>query len=379
VNVKLKITGIEPTPSPNSMKINLDETLPGTERYNYTKDNVENAPKFIREILKVEGVKSIYHVSNFLALDRNPRAKWEDILAGVRKVFGQEEEQTLTEQKGEKEDEITEITVLIQMFRGLPMQIKLKTEKEEKRVGLPERFAKSALKAQDASDNLVMERKWEEQGVRYGTFEQVGNEVAEELSAVYPQERLDHLVEQAYKSNGEHTEKKEDVSTSEVAEKLRDNDWQTRYAALERMNPTLDDVLVLKQALKDEKPSIRRLAVVYLGMIEDEAVLPLLYLALQDKNVSVRRTAGDALSDLGNPKAIPVMCDALSDKNKLVRWRAARFLFEVGDETAIPALKAAQDDPEFEVALQVKIALERIQSGEEAAGTVWQQMTKSRE
>jgi Virulence factor/Scaffold protein Nfu/NifU N terminal/HEAT repeats len=374
----LKITGIEPTPSPNSMKINLDETLPGTERHNYTKDNAENAPQFIQDILQVEGVKSIYHVADFMALDRNPRAKWEDILAGVRKVFGQEEEQTLTEVNKEKEEEITEITVLIQMFRGLPMQIKLKTEKEERRVGLPERFAKAALKAQDASDNLVMERQWEEQGVRYGTFEQVGTEVAEELSAVYPQERLDQLVENAYKTNGEKIEKKEDVSKSEVAEKLRDSDWQTRYAALERMNPTLDDVMVLKQALKDEKPSIRRLAVVYLGMIEDVAVLPLLYLALQDKNVSVRRTAGDALSDLGNPNAIPVMCDALSDKNKLVRWRAARFLFEVGDESAIPALKAAQDDPEFEVSLQVKIALERIQSGEEAAGTVWQQMTKSR-
>lgn len=361
------------------MKINLTETLPGTERYNYTKDQADKAPEFISEILKVEGVKSIYHVADFIALERNPRAKWEDVLAGVRKVFGQDEEFGTQEQKAQKEDEITEITVLVQMFRGLPMQIKLKTEHEERRVGLPERFAKAALEAQDSSENLVMERQWEEQGIRYGTFEQVGNEVADELSAVYPQERLDLLVQQAYSSNGEQELKKEAVSTSEVAEKLRDTDWQTRYAALEKMNPTIDDVMVLKQALKDDKPSIRRLAVVYLGMIEDEAVLPLLYLALQDKNVSVRRTAGDALSDLGNPMAVPVMCDALSDKNKLVRWRAARFLFEVGDETALPALKAAQDDPEFEVALQVKIAIERIQSGEEAAGTVWQQMTKSRE
>lgn len=375
----MKITGIEPTPSPNSMKINLTETLPGTERYNYTKDQADKAPEFISEILKVEGVKSIYHVADFIALERNPRAKWEDVLAGVRKVFGQDEEFGTQEQEAQKEDEITEITVLVQMFRGLPMQIKLKTEHEERRVGLPERFAKAALEAQDSSENLVMERQWEEQGIRYGTFEQVGNEVADELSAVYPQERLDLLVQQAYSSNGEQELKKEAVSTSEVAEKLRDTDWQTRYAALEKMNPTIDDVMVLKQALKDDKPSIRRLAVVYLGMIEDEAVLPLLYLALQDKNVSVRRTAGDALSDLGNPMAVPVMCDALSDKNKLVRWRAARFLFEVGDETALPALKAAQDDPEFEVALQVKIAIERIQSGEEAAGTVWQQMTKSRE
>ncbi|MBH0159608.1 MULTISPECIES: conserved virulence factor C family protein [Fictibacillus] len=375
----MKITGIEPTPSPNSMKINLTETLPGSERYNYKKDEAENAPEFIQEILKVDGVKSIYHVADFIALERNPRAKWEDVLAGVRSVFGQEEELDTSDQQAQQEDEIKEITVLVQMFRGLPMQIKLKTEQEERRVGLAERFGKAALEAQDSSDNLVMERQWEDQGVRYGTFEQVGSEVAEELSAVYPQERLDQLVKQAYSTNTEQEVEVETLSTSEVAKQLRDSDWQTRYAALERINPSIDDVMVLKQALKDEKPSIRRLAVVYLGMIEDEAVLPLLYLALEDKNVSVRRTAGDALSDLGNAKAIPVMCDALSDKNKLVRWRAARFLFEVGDETALPALKAAQDDPEFEVSLQVKIAIERIQSGEEAAGTVWQQMTKSRE
>jgi Virulence factor/Scaffold protein Nfu/NifU N terminal/HEAT repeats len=375
----MKITGIEPTPSPNSMKINLTETLPGSERYNYKKDEAENAPEFIQKILKVDGVKSIYHVSDFIALERNPRAKWEDVLAGVRSVFGQEEELDTSDQQAQQEDEIKEITVLVQMFRGLPMQIKLKTEQEERRVGLAERFGKAALEAQDSSDNLVMERQWEDQGVRYGTFEQVGSEVAEELSAVYPQERLDQLVKQAYSTNTEQEVEVETLSTSEVAKQLRDSDWQTRYAALERINPSIDDVMVLKQALKDEKPSIRRLAVVYLGMIEDEAVLPLLYLALEDKNVSVRRTAGDALSDLGNAKAIPVMCDALSDKNKLVRWRAARFLFEVGDETALPALKAAQDDPEFEVSLQVKIAIERIQSGEEAAGTVWQQMTKSRE
>ncbi len=375
----MKITGIEPTPSPNSMKINLTETLPGSERYNYKKDEAENAPEFIQEILKVDGVKSIYHVADFIALERNPRAKWEDVLTGVRSVFGQEEELDTSDQQAQQEDEIKEITVLVQMFRGLPMQIKLKTEQEERRVGLAERFGKAALEAQDSSDNLVMERQWEDQGVRYGTFEQVGSEVAEELSAVYPQERLDQLVKQAYSTNTEQEVEVETLSTSEVAKQLRDSDWQTRYAALERINPSIDDVMVLKQALKDEKPSIRRLAVVYLGMIEDEAVLPLLYLALEDKNVSVRRTAGDALSDLGNAKAIPVMCDALSDKNKLVRWRAARFLFEVGDETALPALKAAQDDPEFEVSLQVKIAIERIQSGEEAAGTVWQQMTKSRE
>ncbi len=71
------------------------------------------------------------------------------------------------------------------------------------------------------------------------------------------------------------------------------------------------------------------------------------------------------------------MAEALKDSNKLVRWRAARFLYEVGDERALPALREAQDDPEFEVDMQIKMAITRIESGEEASGTVWQQMTRS--
>src|SRR5690606_24022989 len=106
-----------------------------------------------------------------------------------------------------------------------------------------------------------------------------------------------------------------------------------------------------------------RLAVVYLGMIEDKRVLPLLYKGLKDKTVTVRRTAGDCLSDLGFPEAMGEMCDALKDKSRIVRWRAAMFLYEVGNETALPALKEAENDPEFEVQLQIKMAIERIEGG----------------
>lgn len=106
--------------------------------------------------------------------------------------------------------------------------------------------------------------------------------------------------------------------------------------------------------------------------------MPLLYKALLDRSVSVRRTAGDCLSDVGDPAAMFVMIKSLKDSSKLVRWRAAMFLFELGDESAIPALKAAEDDPEFEVAMQARLALERIEGGEEAKGSVWKQMTESR-
>ena len=95
-------------------------------------------------------------------------------------------------------------------------------------------------------------------------------------------------------------------------------------------------------------------------MVKGDEVLPLLYKALLDRSVSVRRTAGDCLSDVGDPAAMFVMIKSLKDSSKLVRWRAAMFLFELGDESAIPALKVAQDDPEFEVAMQARLALERI-------------------
>ena len=99
----------------------------------------------------------------------------------------------------------------------------------------------------------------------------------------------------------------------------------------------------------DEKMSIRRLATVYLGMIEDTAVIPYVEKALKDKSWAVRRTAGDCLSDLGFEGFEDAAIELLGDRNKLVRWRAAMFLYETGTEKALPALKEAEDDPEFEV------------------------------
>ena len=108
--------------------------------------------------------------------------------------------------------------------------------------------------------------------------------------------------------------------------------------------------------------------------------IELLFKALKDVAVVVRRTAGDALSDIGDPAAIGPMVESLGDSSKIVRWRAARFLYEVGDETALDALRrVAADEPEFEVRLQAEMAVARIERGEEAAGSVWQQMTRMRE
>jgi hypothetical protein len=372
----MRIKSIEPTPSPNTMKIILDEEMAGGKSNNYKKEDAATAPQRIRDILEIEGIKGVYHVADFLAVERNAKFDWQELLPRVRKAFGED-----AEVKGEAaqvDEHYGEVAVSVQEFKGIPMQVKLATDTEEKRFSMPDPYVKAVGEAQLEGDNVVLLRKWKDQGVRYGELDEIGQSVVEELIAAYPQERIDSLVKKA--KNPESNEEKTAKGGKKVTlEEFDAPDWQTRYQLLESMrDPEIDDLTLLEKALDDEKASIRRLAVVYIGMIEDKEVLPLLYKGLKDKTVTVRRTAGDCLSDLGFKEAMDQMADALQDKSKLVRWRAAMFLYEEGDESVLPALKQAEDDPEFEVKLQVKMAIERIEGGEEAKGSVWKQMTEAR-
>ncbi|AIE60452.1 conserved virulence factor C family protein [Bacillus methanolicus] len=374
----MKIIAIEPTPSPNTMKIILDEELPMGKRNNYKKETSEGAPEVIRNILEIEGVKGVYHVADFLAVERNAKYDWKTILPKVREAFG-EDQVDETARESAVNDHFGEIKVQVQMYKGIPMQVKLTDGTEERRYGLPEIFINAIKRAQDPNDNIVIERKWKDFGVRYGDFDQIGHDVKEELMAAYPDKRLEELVKVANDPDRYHKANQIRERKKVTLDDFNDPDWRKRYQLLEQMDdPTIEDLPILEKALEDEKASIRRLAVVYLGMIEDKRVLPLLYKGLKDKAVTVRRTAGDCLSDLGFEEAMEEMMEALKDESKLVRWRAAMFLYEVGDERAIPALKAAEDDPEFEVSMQVKLAIARIEGGEEAKGSVWKQMTEAR-
>lgn len=371
------IKSIEPTPSPNTMKINLDEELPMGKSHNYKKETSAGAPPVIQAILNIDGIKGVYHVADFLAIERNAKYDWQELLREVRLAFGEDEKDTKSAQVSAT-DHYGEIKVQVQMFKEIPLQVKLTDGTEERRFGMPEEFTRSIDEIQDPHENYIYLRKWKDMGVRYGDFAQIGSELVEELIAAYPPERLQQLIEQAKQSkDGIPKQMRQKIKVTPTD--FNEPDWQTRYRLLEQMDdPTIEDLPLLNIALHDEKASIRRLATVYLGMIEDKRVLPYLYVALKDKSVTVRRTAGDCLSDLGFKEAAAHMIEALTDKNKLVRWRAAMFLYEVGDETALSALKAAENDPEFEVSMQIKLAIERIEQGEEAKGSVWKQMTEVR-
>jgi cvfA/B/C family virulence factor/scaffold Nfu/NifU family protein/HEAT repeat protein len=379
----VKLLSIETTPNPNSMKLNLDERLAKGIAITYTHENEGDCPAYVEKILAIPGVSSVFRVEDFMAIQRKPTAGWEDILSRVRVIL---EYASLNNTKPEPvettDKEWREVRVSVQYFRDLPMLVKVSSGKETTRLPLPERFGQAIERAMGASENMLMERKWKDEGLRYGDLRDVGEAVVYEISAVYDEKKLKELVERAY-----HPALNEGVEASreelgELARAFESPRWEERFGALKELgrNATArigsQALSLIIRATKDPKMSIRRLAVVFLGLIKTPEVLAPLCEALKDEAVGVRRSAGDALTDLGDRRAIGPMVETLKDPNKLVRWRASRFLYELGDESVLPALREAQDDGEFEVALQIRQAIERIESGKAGQGSVWRQMTQ---
>ncbi len=371
----MNIVTIEPTPSPNSMKIVLDTELPKGTGLNYKKEDAATAPHPVAALLGITGVKGIYHVMNFMAIERVGNVAWESILADVQAVFN-DEKGAETEAEVKMDDSYGEVYVHVQTYKDVPLQVKVFDSASEERFGLSERFVKAMEIVHSTEvENYILLRKWSDYGIRYGEKTEIGETVIQEIEAAYPEERLQAIIRQANEGQAETAQRGRKISLEEFSV----DEWETRFQLLDQMpDPDMSDVPLLGKALEDDKMSIRRLATVYLGMIEDVAVIPYVEKALRDKSWAVRRTAGDCMSDLGFEGFENAAIKALNDKNKLVRWRAAMFLYETGTNRALPALKEAENDVEFEVKLQIRMAIARIAEGEDAKGSVWKQMTEAR-
>jgi len=374
----MKITSIEPTPNPNNMKLNLDESLGVGEKFSYGPEANDAYPEYANALLKISGLIEIFHTGNFMSVKRHPSADWEKVLEEVRKILGEEVPAEESRGKNDREGKENwgEVKVFVQYFRGLPMLVKVQGENEESRAALPTRFADAVEKASAYTKNMLIERKWVIKGSRYGDLGPVAENVAEEIDAAYDQERLERLVSQAFSANPNAKEELKKTPKLVLQTQLRSSDWKKRFSAVDQIGANPLAIPQLTEALKDPAMSIRRLATVFLGLIEKPEVIAPLCSALKDDAAAVRRTAGDALNDIGNPDAQGAMAEALKDSNKIVRWRAARFLYELGDETSLPMLKSVKEDSAFEVKLQIAQAIERIEGGGKAQVPAWRQLIK---
>ncbi len=368
----MKLVSIEPTPNPNSMKLNLDESLPKGVTVTYRPEGKANYAEGIQRLLEIPGVQSVYHAGDFMAIQRAPSAAWEGILSQARTLLGGEGAPLADLGAKPEGEHWGEVRIALQQFRRIPMLVKVSDNREEVRVALPERFGVAVQRASPASPNMLLERQWLPQGPRYGNLKEVGETVVMELEAAYNQARLDALVQQAFEIGQDGAE----LRRRPKPEDFESPDWKGRYAALEAIGDDPEYLPQLVRAMQDSQIPVRRLATVLVGLLGTPATLEPLCAALKDSAVAVRRSAGDALSDIANPAAIPAMAATLKDPNKLVRWRAARFLYELAGPETLPTLTEAMHDPEFEVRMQVQQAIERIEGGNAPQGPVWMRMTQ---
>jgi len=112
----MEIVRVEPTPSPNTMKIVLTKKREDNQSNTYTSIN-EGQPDFINDVLAIDGVKSIFHVMDFLAVDKKPKFDWEEVLHKVTATLN-DEETTSAEQL--QDEHFGEIKAEVLKFKGIP-------------------------------------------------------------------------------------------------------------------------------------------------------------------------------------------------------------------------------------------------------------------
>jgi hypothetical protein len=397
----MKLRSIETTPSPNCMKLNLDEQISPKPLTLKRDSDVTDAPEVSQQLLSITGIQSVFVLGDFITLTRKGNVDWQPILATAAHLLGMAESadvnlgdrltQPLTQPQvtstgnelshtQNRTQHFGQVEVAIQVFRRIPVQVRaIAADGQQARVALPERFNQALQRAVLATQaDYVAERRWAPYQPQFGHPEDVAKLVADELAILIDDRDLAQIEKRAIDKAFEIETASFGHSQQALLEELQQTDWKRRLKAVQQIVVDSETFSAVVEALKDERNTIRRWSAAILGSSQNpDAVEPLCEVVLSDPSPIVRRTAGDALSDLGNTQATETMIKVLKDASNLVRWRSARFLNELGDVSALnPLTQAAEHESEFDVRVEMMAAIERIQSGGETQLPMWMRITQ---
>ncbi|MEB7038139.1 NifU N-terminal domain-containing protein [Staphylococcus gallinarum] len=82
----MDIKGIEQTPSPNTIKVVLNEAREGNQSNTYNAVK-EDQPAFINALLAIEEVTSIFYVMDFLAINKSDESDWDTIIPKITETI----------------------------------------------------------------------------------------------------------------------------------------------------------------------------------------------------------------------------------------------------------------------------------------------------
>lgn len=150
-----------------------------------------------------------------------------------------------------------------------------------------------------------------------------------------------------------------------LMEALRDSFWwfereqsvRVLLNAIEGMGKPAVEPLI--EALRDREGTVRKLAAIMLGNLQDARAIEELGMTLYDLHHEVSQTAAEALARFGAP-AIDVLAEALIHPEASVREHAILGLGRIHDERVIPYLIEMLHDPAREVKRQAIQSLAEI-------------------
>ncbi len=413
----MKLRSIETTPSPNCIKLNLDEPMSDKPLTLKRETDVTDTPEVLQQLLSITGVQSVFLLRDFITLTRKGNVDWQPILATAAELLGMAEgagaslsdrlaQLPLTEPSEPSSTSASEtaqartqhfgqVEVAVQVFRRIPVQVRaIAADGQQAAIAMPDRFNQALQRAVLATQaDYVAERRWAPYQPQFGNPEEVAQLVADELAILIDDRELARIEEGAINSVNSSAIDRKETETDTINSKsskhsqqalladLRQADWKCRLKSIQQISVDSETFPAVVLALKDERHTIRRWAAAILGSSQrSDAIEPLCQVVLSDPSPIVRRTAGDALSDLGSTQASRTMIETLTDSSNLVRWRAARFLSELGDVSALEPLKqAVVDESEFDVRTEMRAAIERIQAGGETQLPMWMRITQDLE
>lgn len=148
-------------------------------------------------------------------------------------------------------------------------------------------------------------------------------------------------------------------------DRLGDNSWRVRKAAIERLaatgHPSLTTAFLVRALADGENPGRRNAALEALVRCGTSAV-PALLEAAGAQDVDVRKQIVDALAGIGDRSACPRLIAMLSDPDANVRGAVADALGAIGDpETAADLLAVVGAEEERLVVLSALRALARME------------------
>ena len=87
-DIFMEIVAISETPNHNTMKISLSEPRQDNSSTTYTSAK-EGQPDFINRLFEIDGVKSIFYVMDFISVDKEDDANWDDLLPQIQDAFNE--------------------------------------------------------------------------------------------------------------------------------------------------------------------------------------------------------------------------------------------------------------------------------------------------